>query len=46
MTANARAKEEEGELKEGGLHMRYHFMDRCRQAARHFHTTIQPHVLM
>ena len=34
------------ELKEGGLHMRYHFIDRCHQASRHFQAIIQPHVLM
>ena len=46
MTANARAKEEEGELKEGGLHMRYHFIDRCHQVSRHFQAIIQSHALM
>ena len=33
MTANARAKEEEGELKEGGLQMGYHFIDGCHQSS-------------
>ena len=46
MTANARAKEEEGELKEGGFHMGYHLIDRCHQASRHFQATKQSHVLM